>query len=1052
MKKVHVFDEGKTFEAYLQMLMTEDEKIIGMAYSGNISACRAIHASLYFYGTRICIYDDETGETRWYDSSQSYRRIEVVNGKVCHTFLLPRSAIHKDYEEEFQKVEQRVEPNQEKDVYKPERIIIAPANRINFEIGMFLADVFGLPKTRDWVETYFSLLPPHKYDEINIETTELMAEEWKDMKAIRINPMTENEMLGFVELGIKNKLLNVRTDITTNAVFRQGMTTEEYLRENAETLAAHLNKYMKPKYDGTHFVRAIGETKRVCLPAQARAVMGVLTAFKEMNSGFLCGALGTGKTQMALTTAYALMKQREQSGANDGLRVLIVAPAIIVPKWATSEIPTILGRDVAKVTVINSTEDALKYVRKVQNGHKVKKGTIEFVLVSTDRMKLGANKYVLGAIWDYKNQVWKCPDCGKPIISPNATKEEPDLLASWSDAVDEPIVPPSQKEIKKAIAEKRLLPNGTPKGYIQKWSNKIRRFICYHCSDVTQTDEKGLNKKVKNKNILARPALRSKGEDRVQPRWMIAQIFQRKLRNHFHLGIYDEIQMFKANDSGRGLSFHKLLKSTRKNLFLTGTLTNGEAISIKATLWRSDPKSLLEEGFNHNTSDIVWAKKYGVLEKVTFRKDDGVIGVTTNRRQEKVILRSKPGISPRLTANHLLHKSVFLELSDLGLPLVKKEEIPVIVPLKDDHAIAYKEFHEQLYETCKQLQEEIGTAAWAKFNSATLNYADQPHIEQSIDFYSKDGEYLGNVTAQPFDKNYLTAKEERLIEIIQKELAENRGCIIYTNFTGKYKQNERLQKVLKRFGIESEILDTKVSGEKRFEWLERQKKKGTKVLIMNMSLVQVGLDLLEWATIIFYQLNDDLNVLRQAGGRNWRIGQNRNVKIYYLVNENTTQMTQFQRLMTRRIEALLVEGRISRSDELAKFAEENESKLARDLSFSLEASELEEKWKTAAEKDVDQNIEMIDEKELQQKIKQAFKKLTNETKRLCGVPIEERKVIEFPNQKQETQETPKEPVQMDIFSLPEYLEAEIIPLKKKKKGKTTQKQEEKIVQITFNLF
>lgn len=152
-------------------------------------------------------------------------------------------------------------------------------------------------------------------------------------------------------------------------------------------------------------------------------------------------------------------------------------------------------------------------------------------------------------------------------------------------------------------------------------------------------------------------------------------------------------------------------------------------------------------------------------------------------------------------------------------------------------------------------------------------------------------------------------------------------------------------------GITAEILNTNVSSQKRFEWLEKQKELETEVLVMNMSFVQVGLDLLEWSTIIYYQLNDDINVLRQAGGHNWRIGQSKNCRIYYLVNQDTQQMAQFERLMTRRIEALLVEGRIERSSPLVQFAKENESKLARDLSYSLEATDLEKTWITAAEKD-----------------------------------------------------------------------------------------------------
>src|SRR5690625_5732119 len=68
---------------------------------------------------------------------------------------------------------------------------------------------------------------------------------------------------------------------------------------------------------------------------------------------------------MSLATTYAMMKERERSGAKDGMRVLVVAPSIIVPKWANSEIPEILGSEIAKTTILNSTEDAIQYAQKV---------------------------------------------------------------------------------------------------------------------------------------------------------------------------------------------------------------------------------------------------------------------------------------------------------------------------------------------------------------------------------------------------------------------------------------------------------------------------------------------------------------------------------------------------------------------------------------------------------------------------------------------------------------------------------------------------------------
>src|SRR5699024_5242686 len=94
---------------------------------------------------------------------------------------------------------------------------------------------------------------------------------------------------------------------------------------------------------GTHFSKYIAETNRVCVPAQARSVMGLNSILKEKNGAFLVGVMGSGKTQISLTSAYVQARKREESGAKDGFRSLIVAPSNVLPKWATSEIPTTLG-------------------------------------------------------------------------------------------------------------------------------------------------------------------------------------------------------------------------------------------------------------------------------------------------------------------------------------------------------------------------------------------------------------------------------------------------------------------------------------------------------------------------------------------------------------------------------------------------------------------------------------------------------------------------------------------------------------------------------------
>ncbi|MDH6372837.1 formiminotetrahydrofolate cyclodeaminase [Paenibacillus sp. PastF-3] len=1062
---ISVESEGRTFEAYVKLIMLDPDGITirGLSLGGNLTSCRAIHASIY-NNREVYVTDLLNGTVKEYRSNFHYRRIEEVQGKVCHTFLLPRNAIVQEYNYECMNADVSNRAH-------PDRILISRGDDITEVAGQFLAQKYSLPRTSDWANLYLSLLPADKWCELELIKTDMVGESG-NLRAIIIRSMQESEVLEVINAAIIKGDLNVFSEIGEAAVLTEGMTTEDYLRVNAEIITKKIDTYLKPLYDGHTYAQFLGMTNRVCLPAQARSVMGVLTVLKFLNSCFLVGDMGSGKTQMSLSAIFAILRRRMESGAPDGISVLITAPAITIPKWATSEIPKILGSQKIITTIINSTEDALRYVAKVKGynpntsertPYKVPKGYIHFVLVSTDRMKLAANKFVLAAHWDHIKQVWRCPDCHQPLRCPKAKANESDLLATWSDGVESPIYPPSKEQMKTARKSKLIDVNNLPRNFVKRYTDHIRSFECSCHLKKTKKNklkEKSKDEKVERKRhaTLVRPALKSRGEDRNKPRWMIAEIFQRHLRNHFQVGIFDEIQQMKASDSGRGMSFHKIMWSCRKSLFLTGTLTNGTSSSIQSTLWRSDPQPLIDEGFNHKTSKEQWAKKYGVLESITYMDDKaaGVLGRSSNRVTERVIIKEKAGIAPQLVARHLLHKSIFLELADLNIPLVQLKEEPVIVPLDPEHQDAYRKFHDELEAVCKDLQPILKSKAWSQFNPATLNYASQPQREVEVNFYDDEGDLLRSVKAPKFPAEYLTATERRLIEDVKADLSENRGSIIFTHYTGIYGTNQRIQRILANEGVQAEILDVKTTSSLgRFEWLEKQREIGTKVLIMNQTLVQVGLDLLEYPSLNFWQLNDDINVVRQASRRAWRIGQPRECKVRYYVSADTQQMKQFQRLMSRRISALLVEGRIERSDRIAQYAQESASGLTRELASSLSAAELTETWKSAAERDMDMNLTIVSETDYKQSISEAFERLTAETKRLCGYVEKDEidQVISFTAE--ETQSTKSHPSsltspqtkhlygELDLFSF--NYEIEIVKTKKRGSNEIISKE-----QIAFN--
>jgi len=106
-------------------------------------------------------------------------------------------------------------------------------------------------------------------------------------------------------------------------------------------------------------------------------------------------------------------------------------------------------------------------------------------------------------------------------------------------------------------------------------------------------------------------------------------------------------------------------------------------------------------------------------------------------------------------------------------------------------------------------------------------------------------------------------------------------------------------------------LRASVDTSKREAWYARQVKEGVQVVICHPKLVETGLDLLDFPTIIFYESGYSLHTLRQASRRSWRIGQRRPVRVKFLCSEGTMQ-TSCLRLMGRKLlVALTMEGKFA---------------------------------------------------------------------------------------------------------------------------------------------
>jgi hypothetical protein len=169
--------------------------------------------------------------------------------------------------------------------------------------------------------------------------------------------------------------------------------------------------------------------------------------------------------------------------------------------------------------------------------------------------------------------------------------------------------------------------------------------------------------------------------------------------------------------------------------------------------------------------------------------------------------------------------------------------------------------------------------------------------------------------AQPedLDQGFVYAKERRLVEIVKAELQMGRRCChVYAVYTRKRDVTRRLETILTRQGIRVAVLTSDVPPEKRETWIAQRVRDGVQVTISHPKIIETGIDLMNHASLIFFESGYSLHTLRQASRRSWRIGQRQAVRVFYLHYEETMQSSCLRLMGKKLLVSLAMEGKFSR--------------------------------------------------------------------------------------------------------------------------------------------
>jgi hypothetical protein len=628
---------------------------------------------------------------------------------------------------------------------------------------------------------------------------------------------------------------------------------EAYLQKFGGELAEKIHTTFRPLYlpEKQQWHSRIHSLLRTPFQAQGDAVMGAVETLKTQKSLNIVGEMGVGKTLLGAVIPYVY--------AHAPCRTLIVCPGHLVQKWADEIKRTIPN---SRTLIVRKYTDLMPLLPL----RKTRPQCYEYYIISKDKAKLS---YFWKSAVLVKGNTCSCPQCG----------------------------------VKFQDKEGWLLP--------VSYFEQSRRYCSACKSPLWEADGSKLR--------------------RFAPAEFIKQCFKR----FFTFLICDEVHELKGSDTAQGNVLGMLASCVEKTVTLTGTLLSGYADDLFYIIYRTNPKIMKHENFLWGETQK-WLEHYDVLERVTKVQKDGEDNVASRGSKKRENVRRRPGVSPLVYSKFLLGNTVFLQLDDISEQLPSITENVVGVKMNTELANAYNLLEQTIGKRVREEMAATGNSTLlGTYLLSLLAYTDRPYqfgpilhpsakkalppeyflLAEKEKFLMANPNLIApeDIIVIPPDlpETAVYPKEKMLLEIVEQEIAQHRRCFIYCVFTNMRDVTSRIESLLTKQNIKTITLKSSVLPETRIDWVAEKVKQGYEVIICNPELVKTGLDLLDFPTLIFYQTGYSTFTLRQASRRSWRIGQTKEVKIFYLFYQATMQ-EQALKLMAAKLEASIgIEGKFS---------------------------------------------------------------------------------------------------------------------------------------------
>jgi Helicase conserved C-terminal domain len=675
-----------------------------------------------------------------------------------------------------------------------------------------------------------------------------------------------------------------------------------YLRAWASELGERIVQTYPPLHGFDDVASPLtGQLLRKPFPAQTLAMMGVVKRWNEARGAAVIAECGTGKTLISLGAVHVHSDRQP-------FTALAMVPPQLVEKWAREAFLTLPRVRVFFIDGLRTPTSSAGHVGvsevRLRHGRIIREG------LRTTLTELRQRRTARTA-----RQRWDSV-CGIPALF-IVGRDRGKLSYFWRHAY-------------------RLAHCGRYQGSVVNADTGCPIYLGEDGQRLLSLDFK----KAKLSEILGGG---NSGESRKSRRALYSALWQadgKKIRrfapvdfigrympDFFDYAIADEVHELKG-DTAQGNALGTLAGSAQRTVVLTGTLLGGYADEVFNILFRMHPARMVEDGFEYGEAGVrMFTETYGLLEKITViePEDNSCSEARVTKR-----VRRRPGASPLLFGRFLMSLGAFISLEDISeaLPPYREEVVNVEMdpPLKE----AYKKLEEDVRNALKEHRGNQSVMSVAL--NALLLFPDRPFRLENLygwEFNPETQRREKFLIAETADLNedHTYAKERRLVEEVKAELARGRRCQIYAVYTQKRDVTRRLEAILSNEGIRVAVLTTKVPPESREGWYERQLRGGVQAVICHPKLVQTGLDLIEFPTILFYETGYSIYVLRQASRRSWRIGQRVPVEVKFLHYAETMQESCLRLMGKKLLVSLAMEGKFS-SEGLQAINEEDDMLMA----------------------------------------------------------------------------------------------------------------------------